>query len=76
MSKVDKKHIIKMLNENLIDHKILYEKYVEAKGYIPWDVFVQAMSVYASRVGLVSVYSSFAEISVLYSKEGVVIKYL
>lgn len=76
MSKVNKKHIIKMLTENLIDHKILYEKYVEAKGYIPWDLFVQAMSIYASHVGLFSVYSSFAEINVLYNKEGVVIKYL
>lgn len=76
MSKVDRKHIIKLLSESLIDHKILYEKYVEAKGYIPWDLFVQAMSIYASQVGLLSVYSSFAEINVLYNKEGGVIKYL
>lgn len=76
MSKVDKKHIIKLLSENLIDHKILYEKYVSVKGHIPWELFVQAMSIYASQVGLFSVYSSFAEINVLYNEEGKAIKYL
>ena len=76
MSKADKKHIIKLLSENLIDHKILYEKYVNVKGHIPWEFFVQAMSIYASQVGLISVYSSFAEIDVLYNEEGKAIKYL
>lgn len=75
MKPVTKEHIITLLEKGLIDHKILYEKYVEEKGSIPWDVFTEVMSLYASRVGLFSVYSCFAEISVLRDKEGNVIKY-
>jgi len=71
----DRKHIIHLLENSLLDFEMLYKKYVEEKGAIPFDVFTEVMGVYAQRVGLFSVYSCFAEINVLRNKEGVVIKY-